>query len=313
LRDLAFEPAPGRRWPAAAVNAYSHRGHLSLQHTRISGFGIGIKAEQFDDVGIADSTIENNRSGAFLDYVGHATIDRTTITGGRMGLRARGTKLGIDRSAIEDNGPWGGIIADYGANLDVNRTTIADNRSFQGGGVRLYYAAARITNSTISGNAANGGGETPALGGGIFAGKGWDLAIRASTITGNVANRGGGIYLSDAVADGGHASIESSILAGNTSNGPECDSNAPAPPAVASLGGNVFGPTGCGTTVPDDLLVEDPGLGQLDDNGGPTRTHALLPGSPAIGHGHPLGLKTDQRGVRRDTDPDSGAYEAENR
>jgi hypothetical protein len=59
--------------------------------------------------------------------------------------------------------------------------------------------------------------------------------------------------------------------------------------------------------------VEDPGLGQLDDNGGPTRTHALLPGSPAIGHGHPLGLKTDQRGVRRDTDPDSGAYEAENR
>ena len=46
----------------------------------------------------------------------------------------------------------------------------------------------------------------------------------------------------------------------------------------------------------------NPLLGPLQDNGGPTFTHALLPGSPAIDAGRSVGLTTDQRGAPRPVD-----------
>jgi len=45
-----------------------------------------------------------------------------------------------------------------------------------------------------------------------------------------------------------------------------------------------------------------PGLGPLQDNGGPTQTHALLPSSPAIDKGSSFGSTTDQRGLPRPYD-----------
>ena len=59
----------------------------------------------------------------------------------------------------------------------------------------------------------------------------------------------------------------------------------------------------------------DPLLGPLQDNGGPTFTHALLPGSPAIDHipAENCEVTTDQRGVARPQGAacDIGAYELE--
>jgi hypothetical protein len=54
-------------------------------------------------------------------------------------------------------------------------------------------------------------------------------------------------------------------------------------------------------------------LGDLADNGGPTKTHALLAGSPAIDKGDPFGATTDQRGVARPQGAasDIGAFESE--
>ena len=66
---------------------------------------------------------------------------------------------------------------------------------------------------------------------------------------------------------------------------------------------------GCGAAGPGDLFAADPRLGPLADNGGPTRTRALLPDSPAVDAGTDAGLKTDQRGVARSTPPDIGAFE----
>jgi hypothetical protein len=70
---------------------------------------------------------------------------------------------------------------------------------------------------------------------------------------------------------------------------------------VSSLGHNLADDDSCGFTAPGDLVVANAMLGPLQDNGGPTETHDLLPGSPAIDAGSmdcppPA---TDQRGVAR--------------
>ena len=67
-------------------------------------------------------------------------------------------------------------------------------------------------------------------------------------------------------------------------------------------------------TLPADTLHDDPLLGALADNGGPTQTLALLPGSPAIDTGNNVaGLATDQRGAGfprvMGSSADIGAYE----
>jgi hypothetical protein len=63
-------------------------------------------------------------------------------------------------------------------------------------------------------------------------------------------------------------------------------------------------------TRPSDITGVDPGLWPLDDNGGPTKTMALRPQSPAIDHAIvKQATKFDQRGVRRGKHPDAGAFE----
>jgi len=101
--------------------------------------------------------------------------------------------------------------------------------------------------------------------------------------------------------------MRSSIIAGNTApTGPDCFSDA-----VRSVGANLIGDqSGCAIT--GSTLAGDPLLGPLQNNGGSTGTHALLPGSPAIGVLPTRGAcrLPDQRGVARTVPCDLGAYEA---
>ena len=71
--------------------------------------------------------------------------------------------------------------------------------------------------------------------------------------------------------------------------------------SVDSLGYNLADDETCALGAPGDLVVADAMLGPLTDNGGPTETHALLPGSPAIDATGPdcPPPSTDQRGVAR--------------
>ena len=180
---------------------------------------------------------------------------------------------------------------------------------------------ASIVNSTISGN------ENPGYsydGGGIYyAGTGdQTLLLRNVTITLNqAANSGGGIFMFD--LQGGQIRMANSILAGNLAGaqGPDCYG------PVDSQGYNIIGDTmGCTfTSSTGDLLDVDPVLAPLTYNGGPTFTHRLVAGSPAIDAGNPDGcldplenpLTTDQRGFTRPLDGngdvvpvcDVGAYE----
>ncbi len=84
-------------------------------------------------------------------------------------------------------------------------------------------------------------------------------------------------------------------------------------PANVSLGHNLFSDNpGSAYLDPTDLINTEPRLGPLADNGGPTLTQALLPGSPAIDAGVAVaGVTTDQRGVPRPQGraPDIGAFE----
>ncbi|HMG06847.1 MAG TPA: choice-of-anchor Q domain-containing protein, partial [Chthoniobacterales bacterium] len=124
------------------------------------------------------------------------------------------------------------------------------------------------------------------------------LTITNTTISGNSAGAGGGLHVSSGKS-------RNTIVASNTSaDGPDVKG------ALASEGFNLVG-NNSGATIsnaqPSDQIGTaaspiDPLLGPLQDNGGPTFTHALLAGSPAIDKGESSGSTTDQRGFGRPVD-----------
>jgi len=260
---------------------------LFVTRSKVTGFdGIGIDVgSTYDSMRIQHSKVSHNRLGVHL-------------------FKAVGT---IKSSTISGNAPSGGVTASYYSFVTVTKSTISGNvaasneeRPGSGGGIDAYYeAGALVQNSTISGNSATGG---QSLGGGLYG----TVDVVSSTVTGNTAAQGGGLFSApDAYGTDG-ISITDSLVARNDANqGADCGG------MPTSKGGNVFGSGGCARAPkPTDLVTSRRLFGRLADNGGPTRTHALPKGSPAIGHATGAAdLKTDQRGQRRDRHPDSGAFE----
>jgi hypothetical protein len=132
------------------------------------------------------------------------------------------------------------------------------------------------------------------------------LTLLNDTITDNAAHTGGGVYLGVE----GLSDVRNTIIAGNSvdpgGSGPDLSGNFTS--NGHNLIGNDSGSTGFtakGDQVGTANNLIDPRLGALADNGGPTRTHALLAGSPAIDHGdNSAAPATDQRGVARPRDGD---------
>jgi predicted outer membrane repeat protein len=171
-----------------------------------------------------------------------------------------------------------------------------------------------LSNVTVSGNTATG------QGGGLYndgaadpAGDGGILICRNCTISDNHAPIGGGVAF--AAARPGTARFADSVIGGNSASAsPDCDGE------LTSQGHNLIqDTTGCAVTgdTTGNIAGAEPGLGPLADNGGPTRTHALRPDSPAVDAGGDPCLAVDQRGVPRPQDGDGdglatcdiGAYE----
>src|SRR5438105_15409294 len=101
------------------------------------------------------------------------------------------------------------------------------------------------------------------------------------------------------------------IIAGNTTSKGPGDCNVQAM-IIESTGHNLDSDGSCFLTATGDLPKRDPLLGPLADNGGPSETQALLPGSPAIDAGAADGCpQHDQRGIARPQGAgcDMGAYE----
>lgn len=258
-----------------------------------------------------DGGAVRNRGTLTLEDV--VIVDSEVLNGGRGGAIADFERVTLRDSTIMGNsasGAGGGLyIARKGT---INNSTISDNEGASGGGI--YFAgndALAVNNSTISGNRAT------ATGGGInHAGSGVGT-LASSTVTSNRADSdGNGSGSGGGVA--GSVSLKNTVLYGNTDpNGdPECSG------VLNSLGYNVIPAPSAGCVLVGDAtgnVSSEPLLGPLADNGGPTWTHALLPGSPAIDAGNPLGctgatdlpLAADQRGGARSVGGrcDIGAYE----
>ncbi|MET0229514.1 MAG: choice-of-anchor Q domain-containing protein [Rhodanobacteraceae bacterium] len=163
-----------------------------------------------------------------------------------------------------------------------------------------------ISNTTLSGNTSD------LRGGGLYLRNLGAVALLNTTITNNTAPEGSGI--ADAAAQAGYPfSIESSIIAGN--HVPD-GATSQEIVTVLDIAGSHDLIASANVALPGDTLGGDPVLGALADNGGPTLTHAVLAGSPAIDAGSNIAnLDTDQRGgayVRvSGAAADIGAFEAQ--
>jgi hypothetical protein len=192
----------------------------------------------------------------------------------------------------------GGGISVYGASANVNRSTISNNMADFGGGIAfekssLLPSTMFVVHCTISGNLAVAGGGFWVVNDASEAG----LIITGTSITQNHSDKNdanvtsaGGI---EVVV--GQIQINGSIVADNfKGSGTAIESDIAHDLAllmnpVSSY--NLIGTGGSGglvNGVNGNLVgVANPLLGPLANNGGPTLTHALLPGSPAIDAGNP--------------------------
>lgn len=98
--------------------------------------------------------------------------------------------------------------------------------------------------------------------------------------------------------------LRNSIL---SNNGGENCSGVAAATAITREGANISDDDTCGG--PAQIMIGDPEIGPLANNGGPTMTHALLASSPAINAGTSCSVTVDQRYAPRDTQCDIGAFE----
>lgn len=223
--------------------------------------------------------------------------------GGLYALR----NITLEESVVagnESRGRAAGICALAG-DVTIRKSTLSDNHSdLEGGAVfapgcfgvcTVGEFTTTIENSTISGNTSgtNGGGVHATYG---------NMLVRNSTIAANAAADavagGGGIFVRNVVNGAPLApmvTITSSIVAGNTSASSVADIGSLASLVVQGDHDIITAMNG---TPPSDTLIGDPGLLPLGDYGGPTPTHALATGSPAIDRGsNPGHFASDQRGA----------------
>jgi hypothetical protein len=184
----------------------------------------------------------------------------------------------------------GGIFSGYSSErattLIIESSTLNGNFAADYGGAiaNFFFGTVTILNSTLSGNTAEfaGGGIVN-----IAANQDSSVALSSTTLSGNACRfNGGGGGIANARSGSGRAIVEigNTILKAGASGQNIVSSNA----IVTSHGYNISSDDGSGFLIgPGDQINTDPLLGPLQDNGGPTFTHALLPGSPAINTGDP--------------------------
>lgn len=266
--------------------------------------GVSVVLEGDSTFTLSRSTVEGNTNGGVRfagdDLSGSAGSAATIVS---TTVRANGT----------ETTDGGGILVSqpYGLTVDIASSTISDNTANSGGGIFNSFADSdgpqtlhlTVVDSTVSGNVGETVGGVYVNGGNLSADS--TVSILNSTITANTVKDAG--PAGAALIGYFTPVIHNSIVAGNIDVPGEfgdldlfgIDSDLDVaysligvPSSAASA--KVAAGTG-------NLTGVDPKLGPLADNGGPTLTHLLLDGSPAINAGDPAftGLTADQRGLTR--------------
>jgi predicted outer membrane repeat protein len=191
----------------------------------------------------------------------------------------------------------GGGIENIGGTLVISGSTLARNRAgTEGGGIYTQTGTIDLASSTISGNIVTNNGRGAGIYAEPFSLTGSTVSMTNCTVAANIATNGtgGGILNTNCTVN------VRNVLIGNNTAAAGPDFNG----TITILGWDLISSTS-GTTISGSGLNSkfnvNPLLGPLQDNGGPTPTHALLPGSPAIDGGND-GLNlypTDQRGAPR--------------
>lgn len=335
------------------VAIYEKFGHLIIQNSQVTDnrayYGAGGILVADAKATISDSTILRNE-----------IEDSSTFGGSGGGIQGQSANMTIINSLIAENfaaieylGHGGGGIALISGFMSIQKSTIRNNQTgFNGddglvidgfgGGVMTFSGSSRISQSAIYSNSSKSGGgvynqgstvidnstigrnqaaslfpDNVSEGGGIYNTDAASLMLLNVTIAENQAlNDGGGLWNSPT----GSVVMHHSILGNNNAaDGADCFSSA----VITSLGYNlVEDASSCplGNTTTGNILNQDPILGPLQDNGGPTNSYLPLNGSPAIDTGDPAGCNnndfvdnsksemvfvTDQRSYTRIFDGDS--------
>jgi hypothetical protein len=264
----------------------SHGARLTnvaiYSNTALSGdsWGAGVDDEASEPVWMDHVQIYGNT--VFTGNANYAGAGMTVFYGA----------LTLSNSSVYSNvalsGPGGGIHVSYGATLTVISSAIVGNQALAGpgGGIDLRsnggVPALSIYNSTVADNSAT-------TGGGLNTDNASIGVLSYTTFYNNQATAGKNISGTIEMAD--------SIFAGGGSG--NCVG------AQKSFGYNLDDGNSCDLFAPGDLTATNPLVGPLAFNGGPTLTHALLPGSPAIDKASPTDCPaTDQRGAARPIDGD---------
>ncbi len=322
---------PGHSNGGGAVGAgYAHVVASTISHSDITAVDRNIAAGGGLWAGkavITNSTISGNSVSAPVQtaYQGYQTAGGGVYTSATLYV----TDSLISGNTVEatensQNANGGGAFAHYYG--EVTDSAVASNIADGiGGGLFLGFARAnygsnapsiapstKISNSTFAGNSA--------LAGGAIATESVATILANSTIASNDTSQGGALMIVSPWSNEYSIYMDSTIIAGNTIDGAggHAADLAASPNLTLTVTGsnNLVGSADPNVTLPPDTLGGDPLLLPLADNGGPTWTMALAPGSPAINAGsNPWAFDTDQRGAgfARVYGPtaDIGAYEVQ--
>ena len=219
-----------------------------------------------------------------------------------------GATLNLTDSTVSNNEalnqPAGGIYGFFNSTINITRSTVSGNLSGDVAGGLRSLGNSTVVNSTFSGNTS-----TAWHGGGIFHTDG-QLTVTNSTFAENNAPAGtaSGILVAT-FGSPANMTLTNSVMEG-FGGAFACAIEGGGAATITSGGSNVISDGSCNPNGTTDQSNTDALLGPLADNGGPTLTHALLTGSPAIGAGdNGVCPATDQRGVARDTACDVGSFE----
>ena len=291
----------GNRADFRGGGIYSERGKVTLQNCVITnntavhtGGGIynspgndgylGMTGCLVSGNRITDTFAGNPRAAAGMDSSGLVGMSNCTFydnsgaASGAGGIFVNGGLTAINCTFAYNHGPLAGAIRDSGS----KRQSFLKNCTFSGNGNAIV-AIYNLNDSSIR----------PAL---------WIDNCTFSQNPGAAIIGNEKVFIANSIFKRGGTSPV--LVGGATSRGHNISDDAAGGDAGTGPGGLL--------NRPGDIRNTDPLLGLLADNGGPTMTHALLPGSPAIDAGdNAIATPRDQRGLVRQRTRDMGSFELE--